>query len=246
MVTRAGLAARLAAERAWRASRLKQALVALMLAGALGSLTVPGVYGIFSADTQNLTSTAASGTLTLSTTVGTGTACLSYGGPPSPGNASTSCDALFSYSPAGEHYPGDPASTAAVTIENGGSLDASDLSLSMPGGCSSAATPDAPSPGGGNPCGTDGLRFYVQETASDGTPTTCWFPVVQPGACPLTDGTLAAFAAGSGVDLGPGPQAQQTRYFSVGLQVPNESGNPNNDKLQGEEATFAVAWHMTS
>ena len=228
-------------------SRLKIALLATMAIGAVGGIAVPEVWANFTADAGNFQATSMSGTLTMNMTVdrgsGPGSACLSYQGS---GNANTSCDAAFVYAPASEMYPGEPKVTKFALV-NTGSLNASDLRLYMPGGCTVAVTPDAPAPGGGSPCASTGMQIYVQENSNAaGAPLKCWYPApATAGAC-TTWSTVSSFAirttAALGLSFGAGPTALQTRYFQVGIQVPANAGNT----LQGETAKFVLAWHLTS
>jgi len=233
------------ADRASSSRLLKKVLLTAMVVGALGSVTVQRAYALFNTETRNSPSSISSGTLTFDTTVGTGTACYSYGGPSSPGNVNTSCDALFTYSAAAENYPGVPQ-TVKIAIRNDGSIGASDLGLFMPS-CTPAATGDAPSPGGGNPCAANGDELYVQETASDQTtPLVCWYPVTTQ-TCSFGASGLSTFASSHAdsahvLDLGSGPAAQATRYFTIGIQLPTTASNT----LQGEAAQFLLTWHMAS
>jgi hypothetical protein len=221
--------------------RLKKALVSLMAVGGL-SFFVSGTFALLSAQTRNVHSSVATGTLTLKNTVNSGSACFSYGGPASPGNVNNSCDALFTTST--QNYPGG-TTTANVTIAVDGSLDASDLSLYMPS-CTAGTTPGAPSPGSANPCAIAGTQLTVQETDSSWTPTTCRFPSAA-GACTFVASSLYVFAANytsttSALDLGAGPTHGGTRYFQVALRLPADASN----ELQGKTAVFGLVWHATS
>jgi hypothetical protein len=230
-----------------RSRRVKLALLATMAIGAVGGITVPGVWANFTADAGNMQATAMSGTLTMNMTVdrgsGPGAACASYLGT---SNANTSCDAMVVYSPTAELYPGEPKVTKFALV-NTGSLNASDLRLYMPGGCTFVATPDAPAPGGASPCAATGMQLYIQENSdASGTPLKCWYPApAAAGAC-STWSTLSSFAirttAALGLSFGAGPNALQTRYFQVGVQLPATAANT----LQGEAAKFVLAWHLTS
>jgi hypothetical protein len=223
--------------------KLKAILVAMMLIGAVASFGVPGVWALFSAETRNVQANASTGTLVFDLQVGSGTRCNTKNGTT---NVITGCSAELPFDTAAEIYPGVPR-TAQVTITNDGSLDASDLSLYIPSGCSTGSTSDAPASvvGSGDPCTSD--QFYVQETNAAFTPTKCWYP---------NSGTTCAFSsaltlstyfnnfktAASALSLGAGPAALQKRYFVIGVQVPSTATNT----VQGKIATFDLTWHMTS
>lgn len=229
----------------------KQLLLTLIAVGGLASLTTGGTYAVFTSRAANANNSVASGTLTFSNTVNTGTACLSQNGPASPGNVNPGCDVLLTSSslwyPVTSPVTAGQASITKVTIKNTGSLAASKLSLYMPS-CTAGPSPGAPA-GGGNPCSASGgLDLYVQETDSSWNPTTCWWPQpAAPGACSLSDNTLGglaqvAYDSTHTYSLGAGPAAQGTRYFQIGLAEPVDADNT----LQGEAATFALTWHMDS
>ncbi len=222
---------------------MKKVLASLIVVGGLSSLTVGGTFAVLNSQESNAQGSIASGTLTLSNVVNAGTACFSYGGPASPGNVNTTCQAL--YTSASQNYPGVPI-TAQVTIADNGSLDASDLSVYMPG-CTNTVTPGAPAPGGGDPCAASGAQFYLQETNSSFVATNCWFPTVAAGSCAFVANSLFVFksnfiASTSALDLGAGPAHGQSRYFVVGMQLPSNAGNT----LQGQAAQFGLTWHISS
>jgi hypothetical protein len=223
--------------------RVKQILASLIVIGALSSLTAGTTFALLNSQESNANASIASGTLTLSNIVNTGTACFSYGGPASPGNVNTACQALFTS--ATQNYPGNPV-TAKVTILNNGSIDASDLSVYMPS-CTNGVTPGAPAPGGGDPCGPGGAQFYIQETDASWNPVaSCLFPSAAT-ACTFVAHSLYVFSANassitSAFDLGSGPAHGQARYFLIGMQLPSNASNT----LQGQAAQFGVTWHITS
>lgn len=221
--------------------RLKAALLATMAIGALGFLTIPGVWAVFSAETRNTQANASTGTLTMDMN-----GCSSKAGPASPGNVNSSCTAFFTYAPATENYPGTPR-TVQVTIKDTGSRDASDLSLYASAACTAATTADAPAGvvGSGDPCAVD--QITVQETDSTfSSNVKCYWPTTGT-TCAASSLTLNNFIANftstaSSLDLGAGPAAQQSRYFLIGLSVPSTATNA----VQGREAVFSLAWHLTS
>jgi hypothetical protein len=225
---------------------VKAVLLATMAMGGLAFFAVPGVWALFSAETRNVQASAATGTLTFSMKVGaSGMPCHTKDGT---ANTNSSCDALFTYDTGTENYPG-VVRTQRVTIANTGSLDASSLLLYAPSGCTNGATGDAPASvvGSGNACASGGFQIAVQETdASFTTAVKCYFP---------TTGTLCASSslgintfvanytsAATALDVGPGPAAQQSRYFVIAMQVPSSATNT----LQGRSASVALAWRMTS
>ena len=223
--------------------RLKMILAGVLAFGGLSSVTVTGTFALLTSEQSNHGSSVASGTLTFDNVVNTGTACFSYGGPSSPGNVNTTCQALLTSSTL--NYHGVAITPVKVTITNDGSIDASDLSVYMPS-CTASATPGAPAPGGANPCTTNGAQFYVQETTSTGTPTTCWFPSAV-GSCSFVASALSVFSSNyntttSALDLGKGPAHATARYFLIGMQLPSTASNA----LQGEAATFTLTWHMST
>ena len=121
--------------------RLKKLLAALIVVGGLSSFAATGTFALLTSEQTNRGATAASGTLTFNDVVNTGTACFSYGGPASPGNVNTTCQALMTS--ATLNYPGVPITPVKVTITNDGSIDAGGLSVYMPS-CTAGATPGAP------------------------------------------------------------------------------------------------------
>jgi hypothetical protein len=240
---------------------IKKLLLSLIAVGIIGSVTARSTFAILTSGTSNANTSASTGTLTFSNTVGTGTACQSFNGT---SNVNTGCDPIMtastgtwfplsSNSPASTEYP-----TAKVTIKNSGSLAASALSLYM-ASCAASTTTGAPSPGGTNPCcpggtfpcATGSLDFMIQEM-TDATFTTalnCWWPTVAAGACSFNDAGLVDSLGnfyGSYHDnthsysLGTGPAATVSRYFEIILAEPVNASNG----LQGETATFALYWHM--
>lgn len=230
-------------ERRKSSRRLKQILLSLMAIGGLSFITATGTFALLNSEQSNHGGMVSSGTLTIDNVANGATACFSYTGAGASGNANPGCNALFSS--ASLNYPGTPA-VATVNIKNSGSIDASDLAMYMPS-CTVAATPGAPAPGGGDPCAAGGAQFYVQETDSLGAATFCWYPDNAAGACTFQANSLNVFAVNgntltNALDLGAGPAHGATRYFKIGLQLPTTASNT----LQGEEAVFALTWHMTA
>lgn len=111
--------------------RVRPLLVSIL---ALGAATFAGVGGgtfaTFNAETSNLGSSLASGTLTMSDKVGTGAVCASANAT-TQDNVNSACDAVVNLA---NLAPGVASLTGAaqLTIANTGSLDASKLYLSAP------------------------------------------------------------------------------------------------------------------
>jgi len=240
----------------YRSTRtLKRILLSLLAIGAAASLSVSGTYAILSSSETNANSTIASGTLTFGNTVDTGTTCYSYGSPSSTANQNPSCTALFSSSTL--MYPGS-SSTTTVTLTSNGSIAIGKLSVYMPS-CTAQASPGAgTSAGGGNPCAyitdslghPDGPLLSIQETDAAGNPTYCWWPDAATGACNPAKtqdnwfGIVAQYinTLSGALNFGSGPAAGQSRYFKITVGLP-ANADPT---LQGEEALFSLAWHVTT
>lgn len=221
--------------------RLKKVLAALILVGSMTFLTVGGVHALLNSETLNRGTSIASGTLTFSDQVAAGTVCTSWG-VGSVVNVNSACLPLFTS--ATTIYPGDTG-TVHVTIKDDGSLPVGNLSVFMPA-CTMTTTPGAPTPGGGSPCVAGGDLFYVQETDSSFTPTTCKYPAAA-GTCAFVADTLNIFrttytSTATALNLGSGPTAGGFRYFIIGLQLPTTAAN----NLQGEAATFDLTWQVST
>lgn len=223
--------------------RLKKALASLIVIGGLSFVTVSGTYAVLNSTESNFGSKVATGTLTFTNKANALTACASYGAG-STVNANPSCNALVDTSTL--QYP-SVAALPTVKIANDGSVDAADLKMYM-ATCTWGTTPGAPVvTGATNPCLASGLQFYLQETDSGGTPTTCWFPVHAAGACTWFASSLFVYqanhhTAAGAIDLGVGPAAGQARYFVIGLKLDAAAANT----LQGQSATFPLTWHIST
>ena len=229
--------------------RMKKNLLRIAFLGLLASLAAHGTYAILLSDNSNNGSNVASGTLTLSNTVATGSACLSQNGAT---NVNKSCDVLLDAStlwyPVSSPMPNSGEfSVTNVTIMDTGSLPASKLSLYVPT-CTKVTTSGATVVGGTNPCAATGLVMYIQETDASFNPTYCWIPTAAPGACTLSDVADGSFhnfevtyhTVATAYSLGAGPAAMGSRYFQIGLAEPADAANG----LQGEAAQFSLQWHM--
>jgi len=100
---------------------LKGILILFMAIGAAVYFGGGTTFASFSAETSNAGSAVASGTLTMSNQVNTGTACLSANATPQ-NNVNPACSAVLALT---NVAPGVYGGTAQVTITNTGSIDAS-------------------------------------------------------------------------------------------------------------------------
>lgn len=240
---------------------LKRLLLSLIAMGALATLTTGGTLAILKNEATNPGNIAASGTLTLSDQVGSGTVCVSQTAP-SNNNFNTGCSPLFT-SADPYYYPGT-YTTVHVTVTNTGSVQGKALYVWLPStpGCTVTTTVSNavdPNPGGGNPCGSGGDAFYIQEQTDSSFTTAkeCWYPGPTAGACTTpTAGSLFDFAAhytgyGAGLMLeiplssgklppGSGIAAQASRYFIIGIAIPQNASST----LQDEAANFPLTWHL--
>lgn len=248
---------------------LKKLLLSLVVIGVLGSITTGGTYAVFQNDEYNLNSATASGTLTLSNQVGVATACISQNssGTVASGTenyntaesspASAGCDKYFTT--ATLNYPGT-LTQIHVTVKNTGSVVGKKLFVFMPilpgttppVSCSKSTSPSATVIGTGDPCSATGDLFYIEEDNSSWVAQKCQYPAGA-GACSIAGGgtlndfftnyysyTASALDLGSGLTAAPALQAQESRYFTIGIQEGNDNG------LQGLTATFSLAWHLDS
>jgi hypothetical protein len=146
---------------------LRILLLALAMTGAAVNLAGNGgTFASFSAQTTNAGSTFATGSLVLSSQVGSATACLSSSGSL---NNNAGCGAILT---GANLQPGSPLQTAAMTISNGGTLNASTFFLSAAGLCSDTQVTNLTfNPNAGNPL-CNAAVMTIQET---GAAPWCWF-----------------------------------------------------------------------
>lgn len=215
-------------------------LKSLAVLAMMGAVIGGGTYATFNAETRNPGNSWTSGTLVLSNTVDSGTACLSTGaGTSTDTNVNANCDAIFDQT---LRKPGDSAS-AALTLTNEGSL-AGTLKL-LGGTCIDSDASGETYHGSGSPCGK--VQLYVQQTDSGGNPTSCLYGVTgDPNTCDFDASgaaakTLADFASSSaGHDLGS-LATGASRYFTVAVKLPSDADNT----FQGRRAAIDFTWTLT-
>jgi hypothetical protein len=219
-------------------SKLRKILFAIAAVGGAATAVGAGTFASFTASTTNAGSTFATGTLVLSNQKNTATACLSTGGGSTDSNANSACDGLFS---ASVQKPGDTA-FVDVTLNNGGSINASALTGYRNAACANANVGSYS--GTGDLCGA--LQLYVQEYTSASNRTnnttaggTCHYGGGTASVCAFdASKTVAAFpASGSPITMGS-LDAGASRYLRVHVQIPSSAGN----EMQGRQATFGFTW----
>jgi predicted ribosomally synthesized peptide with SipW-like signal peptide len=250
----------------------KKVLVGVAAFGVLAAGTAGGTFASFNAETTNAGNTFATGTLTMTNSTTSQSACFSGDGA---GNTE-SCSSILT---GAKVAPGGARQTGTVTIKNGGSLDASKLYVYAPtaADCVDAKTQDdgdalAFNSTTGNPlCGA--TLMSIEETT--GGKHYCWYGVAatapgSPGRCEAgipalnastATSTIAAFAAAHNATAGKidltqvsadgvsggtdSPLATEDsvgRTFEVGLYLRNSTSNQNS--LQGLQSTFGLTWHI--
>jgi predicted ribosomally synthesized peptide with SipW-like signal peptide len=205
-----------------------------------------GTFASFSADVTNPGNTFASGTLFLHDNGGT-TTCTSESGTlnvnPGTGVGGDACDVLFNAS----SLQGG-AVTADLTLDNAGTVDASDMKFDA-SSCSvtdnSGATGSAVTFGSAPTC----ANFYITVQETDNTfasNTYCAFGTDVAGTCaaPTNAHTLAntnsltllKTTGNVNADL----TASSTRYYVITI-LPSVT---NDNTLQNRKVTFALSWHL--
>jgi hypothetical protein len=227
-----------------RLSLPKKMLLSVGVVAGIGALAGAGTFATFTAQTTNPSNTFANGTLVLSNTVGSGTACLSTGGGNTNSNSNGTCDTVFSLA---VKAPGD-SSTADITLENVGSLAASALKV-FSASCTDADAAGENFHGTGLPCGV--VQVYIQQY-SDAftTPSSCLYGGASGATCDFSDTskTLSTFVAAH-TNLAAGLSAgslaasggADTTWIRVGVKLPSTADNT----YQGRSASLALNWHIT-
>lgn len=213
-------------------------LVAVLLLATAGGA---GTWAAFNASTSN-SSTFATGSLVLSNTKQSSTACFSSGSGGGLTSNANDCEQLFTVS---VQKPGDSAD-GALTLENVGSLDADVLKVHATSGCASTVV--------GSFSGTTDLctklRLSIQEYSDAGwtTPSTCLFGGGTVTACAFDDAgkTVAQFVSlhgdwANGLSMGAMPAgAGGRRYVRVAVKLDAGEGN----EVQGRQASFGLTWRI--
>jgi hypothetical protein len=216
-------------------------LLGVLAALAATAVAGVGTYAVFSAQNKNAGSVFSTGTLVLSNQKGANTACLSTGGGTTDVNSNTSCESLIDVS---LRKPGDDSVFGLLTVKNAGSLAASAFKV-FSQACTSADNTEAYH-GTGDICGK--VQFYLQQTDSAGTATTCLYGGGTATVCDFSDAakTLKAFqtaynSSSNGLAIGTGLGAGASAYFKVGVKLPLDADN----SFQGRKATSDLTWWIS-
>lgn len=219
--------------------RFKQYLMLLTVVGLVAiAAGGSGTFASFSAETTNPGNTFATGTIVLSNTVDSGTACLSTGGAGGVNtNINASCDKVFNVS---VKKPGDSYTADQLDLENAGSIAASALKLTA-GSCATSDASGESFHGTGDLCPL--LDVYVQEWTDNtySTPSVCVYGGGTATTCAFSGSdTLATLNGASPFTLAGGLGAGSHRYFTVGVELQGTAGNT----VQGRSAAVDLTWHI--
>jgi predicted ribosomally synthesized peptide with SipW-like signal peptide len=221
----------------------RKVLLSIGVVAGIGSLAGAGTFASFTAQDKNPGNTFASGTLVLSDTAPTGTACLSTGaGVNTDTNVNDTCTTAYALS---VRKPGDSA-TANITLQNVGTLPASALKL-FSTTCTNSDAAAETYHGTGLPCAK--VQVYVQKWTSSArtTAVSCLYGGATANVCDFTDATktLAAFSTAypsGATTLGAGTLTAvgtgDTAWITIGVKLPSDADNT----FQGRTATNDFTW----
>jgi predicted ribosomally synthesized peptide with SipW-like signal peptide len=208
------------------------AAVGLIAAGLGGT----GTFASFTAQTTNPGNTFATGTLLLSNTVGTGSACHSES---NTANAAT-CSAVFTVTNSGTSHE----EHNTVTVENTGTLTSGALTLAGTTCVPSTAVTATGLTQNGDPC--TALHISIEEdNAVGGTALSCVVGHGTGNTCDPADAaapTLASWLTGTQtapLSLVSSLAPTTPHYYKISLYL-GDVGNT----YQGRAATFDLTWHL--
>lgn len=211
-------------------------ILAVLLAATLVPLTGVSLSSV-NAQSSNPANIFAIGTIALTDRAPTGTTCISVPGRDGTNLAGSRCDAIFDFARMG---PGNQH-RATVTIRNLGTVPVGQLLL-WTDGCTSANPSGEPAHGSADLCPLVLMGIH------DDSHNYCYFPVGQPGECPVlqgTPGSVAAFTAahpqGQPVSLNPAGLGEGI-VFSFTLSLDPSAGND----AQGRALASNYYWEIIS
>jgi len=230
-----------------------------MIVGTVAAVVGSGSFATFNAATRNAPSIT-SGVLVLGDKLNAGSECFSAGGATvNPANTSA-CTGVWSLT---TETPGAAIAPLRMTVRNGGSIAASQLSLYAAAACANSHAGTGYD-GTGAICAQVQLEIQQYTDSTFGTPLHCWYGSGTATSClaetnklpagcnvstctsyPFTDAakTLADFGAtvtnGSPINAGA-VSAGASTYFLVFASLPGSSG----DSFQGRRADLTFTWLM--
>ncbi|MBW8827529.1 MAG: hypothetical protein JF603_14435 [Acidobacteria bacterium] len=248
-------------------SLARKLLLAMFLVSLTGSAFGAGTFASFNATTTNAGSTFATGSLILSNTKQSATACMSSGGALNTaqtilnGNANASCDALFNALTA--NVPGATA-TVGLTLTNEGNVTGATGIKGIATACTNADTPGSGGAtatvyhGSGDLCAY--LNIQVQETtdATFNTPVSkCMYPVDASNACAsvltatLNAATVSTFYTATVTNNVPltfssaSVAAGASRYVKITLTFRDAGTAGSENQYMGRYVSFGTQWTLT-
>ena len=236
-----------------------QVLISLMVVGTVVALVGSGSFATFNAATRNAPSIT-NGVLVLGDKVNAGSECFSAGGATVKPANNSACTGVWSLS---TETPGTAIAPLRMTIRNGGSIAASQLSLFAAGACANSHAGTGYD-GTGAICSQVQLEIQQYTDSTFGTPLKCWYGSGSatsclaetnklPAACNVSTCTSYAFAdatktlanfgatvtSGSPINAGAVAAGAST-YFLIFASLPGSSG----DSFQGRQADLTFTWLM--
>lgn len=222
-----------------RGSRSRRLLLLLLVVGAIGAIAA-GTFASFNAATSNGGNTFQTGTILLSNTVNTGSACFSYNAATfTNNNNNPNCNAFVNVTGA---KPGDPAGSAVISLADTGSINGN---LSLLAACS-VGTSLAIHGNAATLC--DYLAITVQPCATYTSGTSCATTnayCVYSSAGTNTAGACGApaLAAGAG-SAGSWSNFNTTYTTAVALTDPTAGNAPITLTAGGAAKAYQVTWRF--
>jgi len=219
-----------------------------LVAAALGGT---GTFASFNAEVTNHGNTFQTGSLVLSNTIGTASACFSS----DVGNTNNvnNCGAIFGLPV--DWQPDGTTLTKRLTLENTGSLTPTALTWFAPllttAGATSGGTlvcnfehytPAGSHPyvGTGNPCTALGLQIQEYNAAFTVPTPSCVWPA---GASACSSFASLSTLPNAPATISGGLAPATPRYFEITIQYPTSAGAADN-AYQAERTYFDLTWHI--
>ncbi len=215
----------------------------LMVVGALSLIGgTAGTFATFNAEVTSAGNSFATGTLFLHETKQSGTTCTSESS--SDNLSTTNCDVLFTVN----NITNNQTSSANLTLNNAGTINASDIKFSVPN-CTvtnnSGSTGSSQTFGSAPTCSQ--FRLTIQETNSGFSSNVyCAYGTDSSGTCAYLAGDDLSTATSLTTLLTTGAatatlNAGASRYYTVNIQP---TGVATDNTLQNRKVTFDIHWHI--